>query len=146
MRTLPLNVGNGWKADIASTRVIGDTNAMHRFPDASELQFLLGNELEQICLGQWQIQFNFDFARVCVEGELEHLDRTGTVRRHNTDEDRLAPVLLHHLFGQKISKVEVERFCLTLAFNGGDTLRIFSDEGAYECGQIYDKDGEITVF
>jgi hypothetical protein len=119
---------------------------MHPFPDASKLQFLIGNELEQICLGQWLIQFNFDFARISVEGDLAHLDKRGTVRRHTTDEDRLAPVLLHHLFGQKISEIEVDPFRSTLAFDAGDALRIFSSDGPFECGQIYNKDGEITVF
>ncbi|MEP2725499.1 hypothetical protein [Roseibium sp.] len=137
---------SGWEAAIARTRLFGDTKAMHPFPDASKLQFLLGSELEQIGLGMWQIQLHFDFAHVCIGGDLEHADKTGVVRRHNTDKDRLAPILLHHLLGQKITEVEVEPFRLTLGFTGGDSLRIFSDEGPYECGQIYDKDGAITVF
>jgi hypothetical protein len=42
--------------------------------------------------------------------------------------------------------VEVEPFCLTVTFSEGDTLRVFSDEGPYECGQIYDEQGKLTVF
>ena len=99
-----------------------------------------------VCLGQWQIQFNFDKASISVEGDLEHVDKAGTVRRHNTDQDRLSPLVLHHLIGQKVRLIEVEPFRLTLAFDGGDIIRVFSDEGPFECGQIYDKDDQLTVF
>lgn len=119
---------------------------MHPFPDTPKLHFLIGAELEQVCVGRWRIQFDFDKARISVEGELEHTDKGGTVRRHNTDEDRLAPFFLHHLFGQKIRLIEVEPFRLTLGFDGGDVIRILSDEGPYECGQIYDEDGRLMVF
>jgi len=119
---------------------------MHPFPEASSLQFLVGKELEQVCLGQWQIQLNFDKGHISIEGDLEHVDKAGAVRRHNTDESRLSPIVLHHLFGQKVQMISVEPFCLTLAFNGGDIVRIFSDEGPYECGQIYNEEGKMTVF
>jgi hypothetical protein len=119
---------------------------MHPFPAPSSLQFLIGKELQQICLGYWQIQFNFDEGQISVEGDLEHVDKEGAVRRHNTDKDRLSPMILHHLLAQKVQTISVQPFCLTLAFSGGDTIRIFSDEGPYECGQIYDETGKFTVF
>jgi hypothetical protein len=135
-----------WKADVAFIADIDHRTRMHPFPETPKLQFLVGAELEQVCLGPWQIQFNFDKGRISVEGELEHLDKSGKVRRHNTVENRLAPFLLHHLFGQKVRLIEVEPYRLTLAFDGGDIIRILSDEGPYECGQIYDEDGLLAVF
>lgn len=119
---------------------------MHQFPAASDLQFLVGRRLEQICLGFWQFQFVFDRARVSVEGDLEHVDIEGVVRCHNTDADRLAPIYVHHLLGQTVATASVEPFCLTLAFALGDLLRIYSDQGQFECGQIYDDEGRLTVF
>ena len=74
---------NGWKADIASVAVANDTNAMHPFPHASQLQFLVDKELEQICLGFWQLQFRFETGHISVEGDIEHVDGEGNVRRHN---------------------------------------------------------------
>jgi len=136
----------GWEADIAWITVIGDTNPMHPFPETSKLQFLVGKELEQICLAYWQVWFTFDKGQISVEGDFEHVDKAGTVRRHNTDETRSSPFYLHHLFGQKVERIEVEPFRLTLAFDGGDIIRIFSDEGPYECGQICDEGGKLTVF
>lgn len=118
---------------------------MHPFPDRSKLQFLVGHELEQICLGRWQTQFNFDKGAISVEWAFDHTDKAGTAGRHNTDEDRLAPLFLHHLLGQKVQSVEAEPFCLTIGFAGGDFIRIWSHNGPYECGQIYDQDDALIV-
>tara|TARA_B100001057_G_C22513053_1_gene818712 strand:- start:203 stop:562 length:360 start_codon:yes stop_codon:yes gene_type:complete len=119
---------------------------MHPFPHAKEIQFLVGAELEQVCLGRWQVHFIFDKARICVEGDLEHVGKSGTLHRHNTDENRLSPIYLHQLLGQKVQLIDVEPYCLSLAFDSGDIIRILSDEGPYECGQIYDEEGQVTVF
>ena len=69
----------------------------------------------------------------------------GVVRCHNTDKDRLNPLFVHHLIGQKVKDCSVEPFCLTLTFER-DTLRIYSNDGPYECGQIYDDANRLTVF
>ncbi len=119
---------------------------MHPFPAASDLQFLIGKELEQIGLGYWQIQFNFDGARIIADGDIEHVASDGAVRRHNTDAQRLAPIYLHHLLGQRVRALNVDAHCLTIMFVGGDMVRIFGDDGAYECGQIYNGDILIAVF
>ncbi len=118
---------------------------MHPFPPASDLHFLVGKQLENICLGYWQFQFAFNVGSIIVEGDLEHINSEGVVRRHNTDEDRLKPLFVHHLIGQKVVACVVEPFCLTLTFER-DTLRIYSDDGLYECGQIYDDENRLTVF
>ena len=137
---------SGWLTDIDYSGLIDDINWMHPFPEASELQFLVGEELNQICLGQWQINLNFGSACIAIEGDLEHVDKAGTVRHYNTDESHLSPLFLHQLLGQKVRMLEVEPFRLALAFKDGDSLRIFSDEGLYECGQISDENGIRIVF
>ena len=119
---------------------------MHPFPPASRLQFLVGKEVLQVVLGFWRFQFDFDGSSMAVEGDFEHVDSTGTIRQHNNDADRLSPLCVHHLLGQAIQHVAVEPFCLTLTFTCGDKLRVFSDEGQFECGQICDEEGELIVF
>jgi hypothetical protein len=119
---------------------------MHPFPPRSALQFLIGKELEQICLGYWQFQFRFEVGSISVQGALEHIDSAGVVRCHNTDEDRLSPIFVHHLLGQKVCLVSVEPFCLTLSFDRGDVLRIHSDNGPFECGTIDNELGLLAVF
>jgi hypothetical protein len=119
---------------------------MHPFPPTSELEFLIGKELQQVSLGYWSFSFSFDAGNICVEGDLEHIDSAGVLHRHNTDGDRLSPLYLHHLLGQSVQQITVEPLCLTLQFNRGDRLRIFSDEGQFECGQIYSDNGTLIVF
>lgn len=131
--------------DVAPDPKVGAYGGMHPFPPASDLQFLVGRQLELICLGLWQSQFAFDVGSISVEGDLEHVDSEGTVRRHNTDNDRPNPLFVHHLIGQKIMDLRVEPFCLTLKFER-DILRIYSEDGPYECGQIYDDANQLTVF
>ena len=83
---------------------------------------------------------------VVVEGDLEHVDATGNVHRHNTDADRSAPLHVHSLIGQKVNAVAVERNCMSLTFKRGDQLRIVSENGPFEDGQIYDQTGTMIVF
>lgn len=119
---------------------------MHPFPKQEELQFIAGRELESVCIGQWLINFGFDRVSINVEGALEHVDQAGTVHRHNTADDRASPVYLHHLLGQSVQSFSVEPFCLTLTFSGGDLVRIFSDDGPYECGQIHREQDSPIIF
>lgn len=119
---------------------------MYPFPPASELQFLVGKQLELISLGVFGFHFIFDKGSINVEDDLEHIDSEGVVRRHNTDADRSSPIYVHNLIGQKITLIFVEPFCLSLTFDQGDLLRIYSNVGPYECGQIYDEADQLTVF
>jgi hypothetical protein len=119
---------------------------MHAFPSGPELQFLVGRKLETVCVGSWLINLGFGRTNINVEGALEHTDQNGIVRLHNTEETRRLPLCLHQLLGQSVCDGAVDPFCLTLSFTNGDSLRVFSDEGPYECGQIYDEQGEVTVF
>jgi len=120
--------------------------AMFPFPPVAELQFLVGMELDDICLKLHQFHFAFGTLKIDVGSDLEHIDKQGTARRHNTDADKLAPLYIHHLLGQKIRLVLVEEFRLTLAFDQGDLLRIYSNNELYECGEIYDETGSLIVF
>jgi len=81
-----------------------------------------------------------------IEGDLEHIDETGRVHRHNTDADRAAPLYIHNLIGQNVIAVSAEQHCLSLTFGRGDLLRIFSENGLFEDGQIYDEHGALIVF
>jgi hypothetical protein len=119
---------------------------MHSFPPASELQFLVGKQLELISLGAWQFHFTFGKGSISVEDDLEYIDSEGVVHRQNTEADRFSPIYVHRLLGQKITHISVEPFCLSLTFDRGDLLRIYSNVGPYECGQIYDEADKLTVF
>jgi hypothetical protein len=45
----------------------------------------------------------------------------------------------------EIGAVMAEPFCLTLTFGSGALLRIYSDNGPYECGQIFRSDAQDNL-
>jgi hypothetical protein len=138
----PKVVGSGHCAAIGDLRL----ELMFPFPPVTDLQFLVGKQLDDICLKPFQFHFAFGTTKIDVGSALEHIDKQGIARRHNTDADKLAPLYIHHLLGQIIRLVLVEDFRLTLAFDQGDLLRIYSNNELYECGEIYDETGSLIVF
>lgn len=112
---------------------------MHPFPPASELQFLIGLEVGQICLDPWSTQIRFsDGGQITVTGRFEHVDAQGRSHAHQTGEEQdLGPVFFRDLIQHRIILVQSESSCLTLAFSNGAQLRIWSEVTPYEDGQIY---------
>ena len=95
----------------------------------------------------WSIQFRFaDRGRISLESKFEHQDAKGAVHLHDCQDRTPVAVYLRELLQQTISGVQAEPFCLTLRFDNGAILRIHSDAGPYECGQIHDAGDRIIVF
>jgi hypothetical protein len=112
---------------------------MHPFPAPEDLQFLIGLEVGQVCLDPWSTQFHFsEGGQITIEGQFEHVDAQGRSHIHQSgDEQDVGPVFLRALTQQRVEALEVEPFNLTLRFSSGETLRVKSDEGPHEYGQIY---------
>ena len=120
---------------------------MHPFPPTDDLQCLVGAEIGQIALDPWSIQFRFtNGGQITVEGAIEYVDETGTSHKHDCRARTGAALYLHQLIEHCISGVDPERFCLTLTFDNGALLRILSDDGPYECGQIHSVGKPLIVF
>lgn len=111
---------------------------MHLFPPASELHFLIGKEIGQICLDPWSVQIRFvDEGQITIEGRFEHLDARGQAHEHHAGEDRdTGPLYMCELLQERISELEAEPLRLTLKFSNGASLRIHTDEGPHENGNI----------
>lgn len=112
---------------------------MRQFPLATELQFLIGLEVGQICLDPWSTQIRFtDGGQITVVGRFEHVDVHGRSHLHQADEKQdHGPVFLRELIQQRITLFQREPSCLTLAFANGSVLRIWSETGPYEDGEIH---------
>jgi hypothetical protein len=112
---------------------------MHPFPPEDALRFLIGKEIGQIALDPWSVQFRFaDQGRITVQGKFEHRDARGEEHAHQHGEYRdVGPVFFWELVQRVITGVQREAFCLSLTFDNGSVLRIHSEEGPYEHGQIY---------
>ncbi|MEA2911438.1 MAG: hypothetical protein QOJ15_3519, partial [Bradyrhizobium sp.] len=93
----------------------------------------------------WSLQFRFDSgAQMTVEGRIEHVDEGGLTHSHNCQNLPGEALYLHQLLQHPISEVGAEPLCLSLTFASGAILRIFSELGKYECGQITSKRGYIV--
>jgi hypothetical protein len=112
---------------------------MHPFPPASDLQFLVGLRIDQICLDPCSTQLRFaDGGRITVEGPFEHWDAQGHLHSHQAgDEQDRGAVFFRDLLQQPITLLKREPRRLTLVFRNGARLRILSEEIPYESGQIY---------
>jgi hypothetical protein len=114
---------------------------VHGVPADLDLTFLNGAELIQVCLGQYQLVFQFHPAHsISVEGSWDLLDSTGALidgaKRSDDWRDR-PPYHLHRLLGRRVTDAEVaapEWFALR--FESGESLRIFDDSDQYESFSI----------
>lgn len=110
---------------------------MHYFPPASELQFLVGKQVSQIALDPHSVQFRWDGGgQITAQWDLEHVDQDGSVHRYDCVAHTAPPLALHRLLNASVSMIDVQPLCLTLEFDGGQLLRLFTEVGNYECGLI----------
>ena len=120
---------------------------MYPFPPASELQDLLGERLAQVSLDAFQVQFRFESGRLLVAAlRVEHVEPDGTVRPYDCSASERSPLLLHRLLQRTVAAVAREDLCLALTLDDGSALRVFSDLGPYEAGQLWDPAGGFIVF
>lgn len=111
---------------------------MHPFPPSDELSFLVGLEVGQVCLDPWSTQLRFsDGGQITIEGPYEHTDIHQVAHTHQTgDVQDRGPVFLRDLIQKRIVAVQRSDWLLTLVFENGAALRINSEPGPYESGQI----------
>jgi len=120
---------------------------MRPFPPATDLQFLVGLHITQICLDPWHTQFRFqNGGQILIEDPFEHLEASGRTHQHQVSEtqDR-GPVFFRDLIQQPITGLDRQPWRLTLTFANGAVLRIASEDGPYESGQITPPSGDRGV-
>jgi hypothetical protein len=111
---------------------------MHGFGDApAELIALVGYEVSQVCLGEFQTQLILTQsvlpdARLRIEGRYVHEIRA-EARENEQAASSCGPNELYRLVGKSITDVRVlSPESAEIAFSNGDTLRIV-DDSRYEC-------------
>ena len=110
---------------------------MHLFPPSDDLWFLVGETIGQIALDPWSLQFRFaDGGQITVEGRIEHVDAGGLTHSHDCQKPTGEALYLYQLLQHSITAAETEPHCLSLTFASGAILRIFTELGGLECGQI----------
>lgn len=117
---------------------------MQPFPPTSELSHLVGDTLGQVRLDPYSTQFLFERTKMLTVLALEHVEPDGKLWRYENIADQSGPTLLHRLVGDTVRSLRVEAMRLTLEFESGALLRVFSDLEPYEAGTIEGPDGLIV--
>ena len=106
---------------------------MQRFGDDSALSFLVGLEVRQVCLGEFQTQFAFsDDTSLRLEGKYAH--RIPTERRELVQaRSGCGPNELQRLLGKSVTAARVlSPEQAELVFSNGDSLLLVDDSDQYE--------------
>jgi hypothetical protein len=128
---------------------------MYGLKPGVDLSFFVGRELNQVGVGSYNIQFNFDgpvlspgvqsLLSLSVQSRVEHSSKE-IVKEWEGDENMpLAAASLLGLLGSSVVSVQGDPDgTLTLEFSNGDVVRVFDTEG-YEAYQICYEDQRIYV-
>lgn len=118
--------------------------AMYGLDKATDLTFLVGKGLVQICVGLFQLILNFDDGvSISIEGEVEHIPvakppQSGSLQR--------VGCCLGDLLGKKIRGFEInDGGMLELTFSDGNTLRLYDSNPDAESYQITGPARNIVV-
>jgi hypothetical protein len=107
----------------------------------------VGEVLAQVLLDTFQVQFKFESGSCLVAAfRVEHVEPNGTAWPYGCEAWEGPPLLLHRLLQHRVAAVAREDLCLTLTFDDGSALRVFSDLGPYESGKLWTRDGDWIVF
>jgi hypothetical protein len=81
-----------------------------------------------------------------VVWRIEHIDVAGVLHSHDCVASTGEAIYLHQLLQQPVSTVDAEPLCLTLTFKTAAILRVFTETGPYECGQIFPAKESVRDF
>lgn len=118
---------------------------MQPFPSETELSHLIGEVLEQVRFDPHSCQLLFEKTKILAVLALEQVDVGGRVWRYENIASEAGPSMLHQLLGLKVSGLRSAGLQLTLEFENGAQLRLFSDLEPYEAGTI-ESEGRFVVF
>jgi hypothetical protein len=119
---------------------------MYGVPANLDPSTFVGQELIQVAIGAYDLQFHFHpELTISIQGHWELRDSTGTVVEHaGTDDDEglsrivATPTSLPHLIGQSVTKLRIsppEWF--EIEFDSGECLRVFDDSPQNESFSIH---------
>jgi len=102
--------------------------------DLAHLRTLEGKEITQICVGQYDLQFNFHpDGNISVWGRCEMLDESDTIVDVWKQDERSKVFRFFELLGQPVIKVEIDSSKSFVAlFKNHQKLRVIDDSDQYE--------------
>jgi hypothetical protein len=119
---------------------------MYKINKNISFEFLKGKELLQICVGKYQMIFNFeDSISVSIESKfILKLSHDYYERWESSSKD--IPIRTFELLNHKIVDVFIpNEMTLQLIFENGDEMMIYDSKDNYESFQVTHKAGCIIV-
>ena len=121
---------------------------MYGFAPDLEIEGLISSELEQICIGKFDVQFHFGSGTfIAVQGRVKILNNGDQIARWTEEQSWDTPAF-HELLNQAVKGYSVaSRDVLRIDFDNGLTLELIDSSDQYESVQIYPngKSGPIIV-
>jgi len=116
---------------------------MHGFSSELNINGLIDSELQQICIGKFDLQFRFSSGTmISIQNDVRLL-REGEVSASWTEDSGWDGVEFHNLLNVKVKSYEVlGEDSLRIEFQNGLILEL-TDSGRYESLQIYPF-GDVT--
>ena len=111
---------------------------MHGFSPELNIEGFVNEELQQICLGKFDLQFRFSSGTLISVQNKVRLLHAGLLSASWTEENGWDCVEFHALLNVKVSRYEViDESLLQIEFHDGLLLEFIDDSDQYESMQIY---------
>ena len=119
---------------------------MYGLNESEDLSFMLGKELQQVAVGQFQVILHFlDDLSIYIGSGCKFIDKDEKSTEMSGDNPKSTKNLVC-LLGQRIDKADnLGEGTLKLIFSDKSQLLLFDDLENYECYHITSPDGEILV-
>jgi hypothetical protein len=117
-------------------------------PGDLNLSLFMGATLVQVCLGQYEIQFNFQrnggISSISCEGEWRIVDAGGNVIDYAKENSEREAYRVQVLLGQEVVETVIDApHSFSLRFRAGHTLQVFDSSDRYESFSI--QPGDVFV-
>jgi hypothetical protein len=111
---------------------------MHGFPSDFTVEGLVGSDLQQICIGKYDVQFRFSSGTfIAVQGGARILKNETQVSLW-TEEGSWDTLAFHELLNHSVIRyVVTSKDVLQIDFDNGLILELIDDSDQYESMQIY---------
>jgi hypothetical protein len=118
---------------------------MYGVPANLDLTQFIDATLEQVCIGQFQVQFHFHpVGSIGVEGDWKLQGPDGSIVDQNQENENREVFRLHQLLGKRVVRTSVDPpRSLTLHFELGHELWVFDNSEQFESFSI--QPGNIFV-
>jgi hypothetical protein len=110
---------------------------MQPFPLEPNIPAMVGDSISQVWLDPFAVRFLFESGvQIYAEFKIEQQEPNDNIWPFNCSDRSGEPIVFHRLLYKKIIAVDRLDFRLTLKFDDGSTLSIFSQDSPYESGLI----------